>query len=147
MDQLWKAMLLNGPDRTGSVSNGYRCTLWRIMSVVVFETYNTINVLCVCVIEIRELEPDNNLETQSSWCEKSNTETGSSSMDGRCLSIGQESFQSFTGMSRICYATFSSSISCWKRMFFCNTLWLLYTTVTLKVNKKQNFSNRKKCRA
>ncbi|ROL27976.1 hypothetical protein DPX16_11106 [Anabarilius grahami] len=65
MDQLWKAMLLNGPDRTGSVSNG-------------------------------ELEPDNNLETQSSWCEESNTETGSSSTDSRCLSIGQESFQSFS---------------------------------------------------
>ncbi|XP_067229915.1 uncharacterized protein [Chanodichthys erythropterus] len=65
MDQLWKAMLLNGPDRSGSVSNG-------------------------------ELVPDNNLETQSSWCEESNTETGSGSMDSRCLSIGQESFQSFT---------------------------------------------------
>ncbi|KAK9977567.1 hypothetical protein ABG768_019374 [Culter alburnus] len=65
MDQLWKAMLLNGPDRSGSVSNG-------------------------------ELVPDNNLETQSSWCEESNTETGSTSVDSRCLSIGQESFQSFT---------------------------------------------------
>ncbi|XP_067285013.1 uncharacterized protein [Pseudorasbora parva] len=65
MDQLWKAMMLNGPDRTGSVSNG-------------------------------ELVPDNNLEAQSNQCEESNTETGSTLVDSRCLSIGQESFQSFT---------------------------------------------------
>lgn len=82
------------------------------MSADVFEIYNTMNVLCVCVIEIRELVPDNNLETQSSWCEESNTETGSTSVDSRCLSIGQESFQSFTGMSNINNATFSSSTSC-----------------------------------
>ncbi|XP_039542975.1 uncharacterized protein LOC120489856 isoform X2 [Pimephales promelas] len=65
MDQLWKAMLLNGPDRSGSVSNG-------------------------------ELVPDNNPEARSSQCEGSSTETCSTSMDSRCLSIGQESFQSFT---------------------------------------------------
>ncbi|XP_056114103.1 uncharacterized protein LOC130090641 isoform X2 [Rhinichthys klamathensis goyatoka] len=65
IDQLWKAMLLNGPDRTGSVSNG-------------------------------ELVPDNNPEARSSRCEGSSTETSSTSMDSRCLSIGQESFQSFT---------------------------------------------------
>ncbi|XP_016344039.1 uncharacterized protein LOC107690271 [Sinocyclocheilus anshuiensis] len=51
MDQLWKAMLLNDPDRSGSITNGQ--------------------------------------------CEESNTETSSTSVDSRCLSIDQESFQSF----------------------------------------------------
>ncbi|KAF4116207.1 uncharacterized protein LOC131536836 [Onychostoma macrolepis] len=64
MDQLWKAMLLNGPDRSGSITNG-------------------------------ELVPDNNPEIRSSRCEESNTETSSTSVDSRCLSIDQESFQSF----------------------------------------------------
>ncbi|XP_050957498.1 uncharacterized protein LOC127158379 [Labeo rohita] len=64
MDQLWKAMLLNGPDRSGSITNG-------------------------------ELVPDNNPEIRSSQCEESNTETSSTSVDSRCRSIDQESFQSF----------------------------------------------------
>ncbi|XP_056309482.1 uncharacterized protein LOC130221159 [Danio aesculapii] len=49
MDQLWKAMLISGPDRSGSISNG-------------------------------ELLP----------------ESSRYSMDSRCFSIGQESFQSFS---------------------------------------------------
>ncbi|XP_043089803.1 uncharacterized protein LOC122338574 [Puntigrus tetrazona] len=70
MDQLWKAMLLNGPDRSASITNG-------------------------------ELVPDNNPEVQSSQCEESNTETSSTSVDSRCLSIDQESFQSFAAAEEI----------------------------------------------
>ncbi|KTF93224.1 hypothetical protein cypCar_00047316, partial [Cyprinus carpio] len=69
MEQLWKAMLLNGPDRSGSITNGCHCSLRHVT----------------------ELLPDNNLEIRSSHCEESSTETSSTSVD-RCLSIDQESF-------------------------------------------------------
>ncbi|RXN26664.1 sterile alpha motif domain-containing 9-like protein [Labeo rohita] len=74
MDQLWKAMLLNGPDRSGSITNG-------------------------------ELVPDNNPEIRSSQCEESNTETSSTSVDSRCRSIDQESFQSFAVAEEAVYDT------------------------------------------
>ncbi|XP_051571499.1 uncharacterized protein LOC127451107 isoform X2 [Myxocyprinus asiaticus] len=65
MNQLWKAMLLNGPpDRTGPVTDG-------------------------------ETVSGKKPEARSSLCESSYTETTSTAMNSRYLSFDQESFQSF----------------------------------------------------